>query len=292
MSGFNRREWLQRAVLAGAGSLCTRIGSVAAGPIPDPPWKMRLSTSSIHFESLAIEQACRHIADLGYEAIDIWSAHAGCPHLDDVLQRLNGRKLSDLLASHQLKLCSFSVYRGGYARYAQLLGEAGGGLAIRGSGPPCKSNELQGRMKQFLESLKPELELAEKHNSRLAVENHGHALLDGPDSFRAFVDLNRSPRLGVALAPYHLQTRSASVEQVIATCGSQLFYFYAWQKASGVNQLPGTGPTDFAPWLKSLAKINYSGYVNPFMHGKVEPGAMSESLRQAREYLNKCYQSI
>ena len=45
---------------------------------------MHLSTSSIHFSELPIEKACERIAGLGFEAIDIWSAHEGCPHLDDV----------------------------------------------------------------------------------------------------------------------------------------------------------------------------------------------------------------
>ena len=57
-------------------------------------------------------------------------------------------------------------------------------------------------MKLFLESLKPELELAEKHNCTLAIENHsGKSLLNKLDSFRAFTDLNQHPRLGIALAP-------------------------------------------------------------------------------------------
>jgi sugar phosphate isomerase/epimerase len=236
---------------------------------------------------LPIEQACQRIADLGYEAVDIWSAHAGCPHLDDVARRLGAEKLKEVLGARKLKLFAFSVYRGGYARYAELLGQAGGGVAVQGSAGPCPPEELTARMRDFLERLQPLAELAEKHNSYLAIENHGHALLDSLDSLKAFTDLNRSPRLGIALAPYHLQAIGASVEEAIATCGDQLFFFYAWQRASGVGQLPGHGPTDFAPWIKALAKVNYRGCVNPFMHGELEADAMSEALAQSRDYLRQ-----
>ena len=106
---------------------------------------MRLSCSSINFSSLPIEQACQRIAALGFEAVDIWSAHAGCPHLDDVAKRLGPAGLKDLLARHRLKLCAFSVYVGGYRRYAELLGKAGGGVAVRGSAGPCKPGELDRR---------------------------------------------------------------------------------------------------------------------------------------------------
>ncbi|OHB62312.1 MAG: hypothetical protein A2Y76_01080 [Planctomycetes bacterium RBG_13_60_9] len=52
----------------------------ALRPASAPGWQMRLSTSSLHFSELPIERAGERIAGLGFEAIDIWSAHEGCPH--------------------------------------------------------------------------------------------------------------------------------------------------------------------------------------------------------------------
>ncbi len=256
-----------------------------------PKWKMRLSTSSIHYLQLPVEQACEKIAALGFDAVDIWSAHAGCPHLDDTLNRLGPKGLAALLGRLKLRLFAFSVYQGGLGRYAELLGKTGGGVAVRGSSRPCKPNELTGRMREFLESLKPEIELARKHNSYLAIENHGNALLDSLDSFKAFVDLNKSSRLGIALAPYHLQAIGASVEEAISISGKQLLFFYAWQRAKGIDQLPGHGPSDFRPWISALGKVGYSGCVNPFMHGEVKTDEMSTALAKSRDYLNQCYES-
>ncbi|MCY2951929.1 MAG: sugar phosphate isomerase/epimerase [Planctomycetota bacterium] len=276
---LTRRRFLSLSTAAAATSLLPRHSLAAE------PWPLRLSTSSIHYSKLPIEQTCQRISALGFQAIDIWSAYTGCPHLDDVLTRLGPDGLKDLLAKHNLKLFAFSVYVGGYRKYAELLGKSGGGLAIQGASAPVKPAELKTRMKTFLDSLKPDLELAEKHNSFLAIENHGSSLLDSPDSFKAFTDLNTHPRLGIALAPYHLQAIKAPVEQVIAICGKQLLFFYAWQLADATNQLPGIGPTDFTPWLSALAKINYAGYVNPFMHGELPPDPMSAALTQSRDYL-------
>jgi sugar phosphate isomerase/epimerase len=255
-------------------------------------WRMKLSTSSIHFVQLPVEQACRQIARLGFEAIDIWSAHEGCPHLDDVAKRLGADGLKKLLTKNKLKLFAFSVYSGGYERYAELLGKAGGGVAIQGSAEPCKPDELTGRMKQFIEELKPLVELAEKKNSYLAIENHGNALLNSLDSLKAFVDINTSPRLGIALAPYHIQTLKASVPEAIRICGRQLFFFYAWQNYGGSKQLPGIGPTDMTPWIQALAEIRYRGYVNPFMHGHLETDVMASNLAKSRDYLRRCYEKV
>lgn len=282
----DRRQFLAHVAAAAAGTglfgPALEAAQKAAGA---RSWRLRLSTSSIQFMSLPIEAACERIAALGFEAIDIWSAHEGCPHLDDVAKRLGPDGLRELLAKHRLKLYAFSVYAGGCAKYAELLGKAGGGVAIQGSAAPCPPNELSAKMRAFLEGLKPLVDLAAQNNSCLAIENHGQALLDSLDSFKAFVDLNKSPRLGLALAPYHLQSIKASVEEAIGICGPQLFFFYAWQNQPGVGQLPGHGPADFKPWLAALAKANYKWYVNPFMHGHPEPEAMSAALAKARDYL-------
>ena len=286
----DRRRFLSSvACTAAATAAAPALFASGRADAAEGRWKMRLSTSSIHFKSLPIEKVCQRIAELGFEAIDIWSGHAGCPHLDDVLKRLGPEGLKEVLAKNKLKLYAFSVYAGGYARYAELLGKAGGGVAVQGSAGPCDPKELTSRMKAFLEGLKPLAELAEKHDSYLAIENHGHALLDSVDSFKAFADLNKSPRLGIALAPYHIQSQKQSVEEAIAAVGKQLFFFYAWQHQPGTKQLPGIGTTDCVPWLSALAKAGYAWYVNPFMHGEPEPAPMAEALAKSREYLKACY---
>jgi sugar phosphate isomerase/epimerase len=277
---MKRRTFLELAATAALGWPAAGVAAAA----PDSP-RPRLSTSSIHFKDLPLEQACERIATLGFEAVDIWSAYDNCPHLDEAARRLGPDGLKQLLAANRLKLYAFSTYVGGYAKYADLLGRAGGGVAIQGSAAPCPPSELTQKMRGFLEGLKPLAELAEKNNSWLAIENHGAALLDSLDSFKAFVDLNTSARLGVALAPYHLQASKASVEEAIAICGGQLLFFYAWQLQPGTGQLPGHGPADFKPWLRALAKAGYKWYVNPFMHGHLEAQVMSAALAKSRKYL-------
>jgi len=287
-----RRSFLKVMCVGAAAGIAAPVLPALARKAARKKWRMRLSTSSIHFMQLPLEQACERIAKLGFEAIDIWSAHEGCPHLDDVAKRLGAEGLKKLLAKNKLKLFAFSVYRGGYGRYAELLGKAGGGVAIQGSAGPCKPEELTGRMRQFIERLKPQVELAEKYNSYLAIENHGNALLSSLDSLKAFVDTNTSKRLGIALAPYHIQTLKASVPEAIRICGKQLLFFYAWQHNPGAKQLPGIGPTDMTPWIRALADIRYRGYVNPFMHGHPEVDVMVANLAKSRDYLKNCYKKV
>ena len=99
----DRRRFLSRAASTALGGAIVAGQLVSAAP-PKRRWKMRLSCSSINFASLPIEQAVERIAALGFDAIDVWSAHAGCPHLDDVLERLGPEGLKGLLRSEERRV--------------------------------------------------------------------------------------------------------------------------------------------------------------------------------------------
>jgi sugar phosphate isomerase/epimerase len=265
-----------------------------------------------------VEEACSRIAAAGYEGVDFWQGDLfRANHLEEARDRLHPAGLKTLLAAKGLKLCSFTCFFIGIERYADLLGVAGEGAGVyiresryygqgrgeSGATRPKDAADLRTQMSSLLETLKPALELADKHNFRIAVENHSSALLNSADSFKVFVELASHPRLGIALAPYHLQRDKIRVEDVIAIAGPRLLFFYAWQNEPETRQLPGAGSTDFTPWLKALAAVNYRGYVNPFMHEALKaapgedrraltPDAMSKAIVSARVYLEGCARNI
>jgi sugar phosphate isomerase/epimerase len=296
LTSMGRRNFLAAGVAAVAGRTAFAAGR----------WKMRLSTSSVMFNLLPVEEAVARIASLGFEGVDFWQGEDfRVKHLEEAADRLGPDGLKRLLAKHKLKLCSFTCFYIPIDRYAEMLGKAGGGQGFviresryygRGkSGGAVRTTdlgELGKQMRSVIESLQPQLELADKYNFRIAIENHSSALLNSMDSFKVFLELANHPRLGIALAPYHLQAAGVPVEDVIAQCGKRILYFYAWQNEQGVNQLPGFGSADFTPWLAALARSNYAGWVNPFMHGenlpdKMAPDEMAKALAKSKSYLEQ-----
>jgi sugar phosphate isomerase/epimerase len=267
-----------------------------AGTAPATPWRMRLAFSSVMLSGLPIEAVCEQAATLGFDAIDIWCPFDRCQHLTDVTTRLGPDGLKQLLAKHKLTLGSFTTYttgaeKVGFPAYADFIGRFGGGLVVRESEyTKVKPENLTAAMRAFFEKLKPQIEQAVQAKVCLVIENHGDALLSTLDSYKAFVDLNQAPEhVGLAIAPYHLQGIQASVEEAIAIAGAQLRFFYAWQNAAGLNQLPGHGPTDFVPWLKALAHINFQGCLNPFMHGNPAPDELTQGMAKSCAYLKDCH---
>jgi sugar phosphate isomerase/epimerase len=289
---LDRRQFLRGT--AAALALSGLSGRAIAEPVS--PWRMRLAFSSVMLAELPIEEVCARASQMGFEAIDIWCPFDKCKHLADVVARLGPDGLKALLAKHKLALASFTTYRVGpekvgFPAYADFIGKFGGGVVVRESEyKRVKPEDLTTAMRAFFEKLKPQIDKAAEAKVRLAIENHGDALLGTPDSFKAFVDLNPAPQhVGLAIAPYHLQNIQASVPEVIRIAGSQLLFFYAWQKADGMNQLPGHGPADFVPWLKALAKLNYQGLVSPFMHGNPKPEELTAAIVKACAYLKDCH---
>jgi sugar phosphate isomerase/epimerase len=290
-----RRQFLRTAAVPLAALAMPGMASLARAA-PAAAWRMRLAFSSVMLAELPIEEVCARAAKLGFEEIDIWCPFDNCKHLADVVARLGPDGLKALLAKHKLALASFTTYTTakeavGFPAYADFIGKFGGGVVVRESQYiRVKPEELTTAMRAFFEKLKPQIDKAAETKVRLAIENHGDALLGTPDSFKAFVDLNPAPQhVGLGVAPYHLQNIKASVEDVIRIAGSQLLFFYAWQSAAGMNQLPGHGPADFVPWLKALAEVRYQGPVSPFMHGHPTPEELSAGIVKACAYLKDCH---
>ena len=173
-------------------------------------------------------------------------------------------------------------------------------VAGRGQGDTDKQ-----RVKAFLEMMKPSLEKAEEQGVVLGIENHANTLLDTPSSIRWFAEMNDSPHLGIALAPYHLPQEPERIAELILHLGPFLVFFQGWQHGMGcmkklpkeqeMLQMPGRGPLDFRPIVAALRKIDYQGWTEIFMHPvprgipiRDTTAAVTEEILRARTYLDGC----
>ncbi len=290
---LSRRDFLRASARVAAFSLVPLVSSCAStGPARRTAWRPRLALSSVMFSDLPLPDFCGQAAALGFNGIDLWGPFGKCRHLVEA-QQLGADGFRQLLARHKLQVGCYTTYRTaghaeGFPAYAKFIGQCGGGVVVRESEyGKFPAEGLAEGMRKFFANLQPETDLAHKQRVRLAVENHGDALLSTLDSMRLFRTLNPAPdAVGIALAGYHLQGAGISVEEAVRVCGDQLLLFYAWQKGNGFDQLPGHGPTDFTPWLQALAAIGYHGWMTPFMHGE-EPGEkMAQAVAKARAYLD------
>ena len=189
-------------------------------------------------------------------------------------------------------------------RVAQKLG--GTMLICGGSGPKgLAGEELKKAVRAFVEKMKPHLEVAEACGVTIGIENHANNIIESPDSMRWLAEFAPSEHIGVALAPYHLPQDPKLIAGLIDDLGERLVHFYAWQHGMGCHekrpkehellQMPGRGDLDFAPIIAALARNNYPGWTEVFMHPvprgiPILPTAaeVTEEINRARDYLAEC----
>jgi len=304
-NSLSRRDFVRATTGAVAAVSTFGVSSAfAVEMVKKPCWDMKLATSSVMFEKMKIEEVCKVTQQLGLDALDIWGPfnyyETKCDHLADIKKRLGGKGLRKLMTKHKLEVAAFTLYQDcKFSDYWEMIRDYGGGVIVRSDrAKACDAKDITKNMKAFFEGLKPEIELAEKSNSIIAIENHGGGLLNPIESFKAFVELNPNPkRVGIAFAPWHLQGyKNVSMSEFLKVAGPQIEFFYGWQrqgrKNPGTHQLPGFGAVDFTPWLQALADAKFSQYLSIFLHKHPGPEETKAAVAKSRQYLLDCRKKV
>jgi len=285
---LTRRDFLKAGAVAAGGAALT--GAPAPIAQERKPATFRFSTSTIMYADSPLEVALEEIAKTGCQAVDIWEAPGNPQNHMEWVELRRPPYLRALIESFGLKLFSFSIYWSPGNKLSQRLEwlkEAGGEVAVLGGGAGAGQPVRAG-----VDALLPLVEKAEQLGIKIAGENHGGSSLNSIASLKEFASLAQSSALGLALAPYHVMAGGEAVPDAVAACGPKLFFFYAWQLAPGMRELPGDGTLDFTPVLRALRAVNYPGYLNIFTHTHVPKEQMTPAIVAAREYLEHSVQQL
>ena len=235
--------------------------------------------ASCMYGTLPLAEILPQVGEIGSDRIDIWPQVHG--NQREQVEEMGREAFAELLKKNGVRLgisTRFDLGPFGLAEEMDFVGELGGKLLVCGSGGPkgLSGEELRAGVAEFAEGLRPHIDAAGERDVVIAIENHGNALIETPDSMKWLIEFTRSPHLGIALPPYHLPDNAALVAQLIEDLGEGLALFYAWQHGMGCHeklpkeqellQMPGRGELDFAPLLAALEKIDYSGWTEIFMH--------------------------
>lgn len=275
-------------------------------------FRLKYILGSCMYGYTKLEEILPEVRRTGASAIDIWPKVHGSQR--EELDELGEEKFADLLKQHDVSLGCITQYKLGpfglqdEMRLARRLGCRL--MVTGGSGPKgLKGPELKAAVGEFLEKMKPHLEVAEETGVTIAIENHGNNIIDSPDSLRWLAELRPSNHLGIALAPYHLPQDESLLAGLIRDVGHAIEMFYAWQHGMGcmqklpkeqeLLQMPGRGDLDFAPLLAALKEVNYSGWTEVFMH-PVPRGipilettaAVTEEINRSRTYLERLVKKL
>jgi len=308
MNAFTRRQFL--GTTAAAAALPT-IATAAK-----PKFRLNYILSSSMYGKLPLKEILPEVAKTAADTIDIWPAVHG--NQREQIEAMGHDAFATML--RRQKTAKGTLRMGCITRYD--LGPFGlqkemafakkfgtklivcGGRGRRG----LTGQELKAEVKKFAELMKPHLAAAEASGVTIAIENHSSNLINTPDSLKWLAELAPSRHLGIALAPYHLESLgldAAGHAALIKTLGNRIDMFYAWQHGMGCSkklpkeqellQMPGRGNLDFTPILGALKAIGYNGVTSIFMHPVprgipiLDTAAQcTTEINRARAYLEKC----
>jgi len=300
-SAISRRVFVG-TTLAAVGSRC----ELSSGDEPKP-FRLNYILGSCMYGYQYVGEIFPEVRKTGATAIDIWPKVHG--NQREQLDDLGEEKFAAMMAENKIKLGCITQYKLGpfglkdEMRLAQRLGCRT--IVTGGSGPTgLKGSELKTAVANFIEKMKPHLEVAEETGVTIAIENHANNLIESPDSLKWLVELRPSKHLAVAFAPYHLPQDTKSLGNLIEALGDGIAVFYAWQHGMGCHkklpkeqellQLPGRGELNFLPLLAALKKINFSGWTEIFMHPvprgiSILPSTtdVTNEINRSREYLER-----
>lgn len=303
MTKMTRREAC-RNLASGATAVVLGRHSVEAAA-ETKAFRLRYILGSSMYGTTGVAEILGEVKTSGADLVDIWPRVHG--NQREQVEKMGHEKFRALLKQHGVKLGMTTRYDLGPFRLQEeihFVQKFGGRLIVCGSrGGTGKT--LKEKVKSFVDAMQPHVAVAEKHGVTIGIENHGNALINTPDSIRYLGELSKSPRLGIALAPYHLPQDEKLIAGLIEGLGEKLVHFYAWEhgmgchkklpKAQEMLQMPGYGPLDFKPILAALKKINYAHWTEIFMHPVprgipiLEPTAkVTEAINKSRQYLATC----
>ena len=244
----------------------------------------------------------------GAAAIDIWPKAHG--NQREQLDDLGEEKFSSMLEAHDISLGCITQYSLGPFKLKEemrLAERMGATTIVCGAVGPkgLTGDDLKKGVGNFVEQMKPHLEVAEECGITIAIENHANSVVESADGLKWIAELRPSDHLAVAVAPYHLPQDEILLAKLIRQLGDSIAMFYAWQHGKGcmkrlpkeqeLLQMPGRGELDFTPIVEALADISYSGWTSIFMHPVprgipiLETAAeVTAEINRARTYLDKC----
>lgn len=279
---MDRRTFMAQSSLGLAGLLTSTHQPFAEAASNATRFQLHYCLPSCMYGKLSLEKILPEIEQIGASCIDLWPKPHGDQReqadetgWDTLRASLNERKAT-LGCLTRYDLGPF-----GLNDELKLAGKMKCPLIVTGGKGPVglSGQDLKKAVGEFVEKLKPHLEVAAANEVTIAIENHGNNLIHTTDSLRWLAELASNQHLGIALAPYHLETLGLDEQDLAALIrdiGSHLSMFYAWQHGKGcmtklpkeeeLLQMPGRGDLDFTPILAALKSIQYRGLTEIFMH--------------------------
>jgi sugar phosphate isomerase/epimerase len=252
---------------------------------------MNLAFSTNAYLNYTFDEAVSRLAKIGYRAVEVM---ADVPHAwPSFLLPQQKQALRESLARNGLRISNVNAFmmnaindtrqrywhpswiepdrhyrqiRIDHTKRALTLAKELGAPCIttEPGGPVEKGASWQAALKLFVEMIKPVAEHAEKEGVLLLVEPEPELLIETAEQFQEFMRHIDSPAVGMNFDIGHAYCVKDDPATTIPRVAKYIRHFHLEDiAATRVHQhlIPGDGAIDFAPALKAIRDIGYTGWV-------------------------------
>jgi sugar phosphate isomerase/epimerase len=261
---------------------------------------MKLAFSTNAYLRYPFEEAASRISEIGYQGLEIMAdvPHAWPAHL---LQK-DKDAIRRTLDEHELNISNVNAFmmnavgdsRQPYwhpswiepdphyrrvrvdhtLRSLELASQLGApSITTEPGGPLENGQSWSSALEQFVEELKPAIELAEHLDIWLLIEPEPGLLIENADQFLEFMSHIDSPRVGLNFDIGHFYCVGEDPAQTIRRLSSMIRHFHIEDIASSRvhrHLIPGDGAIDFAAVFQAIREIRYEGWITVELYPYVD----------------------
>jgi sugar phosphate isomerase/epimerase len=241
---------------------------------------MQLGYSTWGMPTVPVDIAVRHLADLGYDGVEL----TVLPRYTTALESLNSgerRRIMGLLQERNLRLPAI-------AGHVSLMDEDSGSHAANlerlkqtidlaldwasADGPPVidttaggRPEEWESRLPMLVERIQEAADYAHNRGVTLAIEPHVGSIIDTPARMLEVIRLVGSDAVRINFDISHFNVMGIGMEESVSTMAPYARHTHVKDERGTVPDyeflIPGEGEFDYVAYLEAMQRHGYSGFI-------------------------------
>ncbi len=275
---------------------------------------MKLGYSTWGMPSVPVETAIRHIAQLGFDGIEL----TVIPRYTTELSTLDSderKRIANLLRKHHLALPAIAAHSSlletDFEAHTRNLRRLKGAIDLAvdlgqqeiipaiNTTPGGKPHQWEALKQLLVERTAELVEYAQSRGATVAMEPHVGAIIDTPDKMIELLELVGSPNLKVNFDISHFDIVGMTIEETVSVLAPHSVHAHVKDQRGHFPDfeflIPGEGNFDFVAYLHAMQTHGYDGFItaevsmmvqgrkdyNPFLASDFSYGVLSRAFAEA-----------
>lgn len=262
---------------------------------------IKLGVNSVLFQDFDFRTAVKHIAECGYDGVEISAIKGMCEHLDLDRWKEQASELKAIVADAGIEFLSMEEAALDEDRLMMAFEAAAEiGIPVVNVGPGGKS-DVEENVAHTIEMLSKMATRAEEFGVSLCVKAHVKAAIyNTPTTLRAMREVS-SKAFGIDMDPSHIHRSGENPQEALPKVLSRVKHVHirdckGRETGPGIprDQACGRGDIDLYGYCKAMVEGGYSGPVSLEVIGAkdIELPVLVTIAAESYGYLNACLKSL